>query len=181
MARGVTSETGSGIRRDRRWLAVAIIAAAATLGAGPCVLDDSDITQPIRFNHKLHVAQDMECTACHEGSDSKPHATLPVLDKCMECHSEALSDDPEEEKVRAHAGAATEIPWIRVNRLPGHVYFSHRAHVKWAELACARCHGEMAERETPVTSSQIDSLTMAQCIGCHRAKGAGTDCLTCHK
>ncbi len=166
----------------RRGLAVAAIAAALTLGAGPCSIEpEPELEQPIRFNHKLHIAQDMECTNCHEGAESQPHATIPTVDKCMECHSEALSKSPEEVKVRVYGAAGTDIPWIRVNRLPGHVYFSHRAHVKWARLECATRHGDMKTRETPVTASQIDSLKMQRCIGCHRDRGARTDCLTCHK
>lgn len=182
-------------RQRRGVLAVAAVAALAAIvavvviatslvraaRAGATVMAPASVVQPIQYNHKLHIDQEMECTTCHEGADSQPHATIPVIAKCMECHSEPASKSPEEAKIRTYAAKGEEIPWIRVNRLPGHVYFSHRAHVKWAGLGCDTCHGDMRSRTTPVTSSQILALTMSRCLDCHEAKGARTDCLTCHK
>ena len=137
--------------------------------------------QPIRFSHKIHLAKpDVECGACHEGVDEGPYATLPPLDTCIGCHHDPVGKNPEEPRVREFVSAG-EIPWVRVNRLPGHVYFDHRAHVKWGELDCSQCHGNMREAAEPVRSSQISDLKMARCIGCHTERGVRTDCVTCHK
>jgi hypothetical protein len=136
--------------------------------------------QPIAFSHKVHMEQQMDCATCHEHVERSPKATLPSNDICLGCHEDPRGKNPEEPKVRELA-AQGPIPWVRVNRLPGHVYFSHRAHVTWGKLDCTQCHGNMAEATAPVTQSQIGHLTMSTCIGCHKERQVRTDCVTCHK
>lgn len=177
--------TASERPRRRRWSVPGIVVAAALVaGAGVPFLARARAgaqEQPIAFNHKLHMAQDMECTTCHEGADSAAHARLPGNDVCMGCHNDPLGKSAEEPRVRELAAKKREIPWARMNRLVGHVYFSHRAHVKWGKIECEACHGDMRSATTPVRSSQIGRLTMSTCIACHRQMQARTDCLTCHK
>ena len=139
------------------------------------------VVQPIAFNHKRHLAEGLSCKDCHKRAETGPHATIPPVKACMLCHSEAKGTDPEEAKVRAFAEAGHDIPWIQVNRLPGHVYFSHAAHVGYAKMDCAECHGDMKDRTEPVTVSQIGHLTMDRCMTCHQSKGVSLDCLRCHK
>lgn len=139
-------------------------------------------SQPIRFSHRVHMhLGDIECTTCHVSADRGPYATIPTSSTCIGCHGEQRSKDPEEGKVRAFAAAGQGIPWIQMNRLPGHVYFDHRAHVRWGKLQCAECHGDMASAEEPVTKSQIGSLKMKRCVGCHVERHVRADCTTCHK
>lgn len=139
------------------------------------------VSQPLSFNHKVHIAEDMQCTTCHSRVEKGPHATIPLTKGCLLCHSEAQGTHPDEPKVREYAERKEEIPWVRVNRLPGHVFFSHRAHVKFGGLDCKVCHGDMTQREAPVTRPQIGHLDMAACMGCHEDLGISNDCLRCHK
>lgn len=139
------------------------------------------INQPIAFNHKRHLEENMTCVDCHKGVEKQAHATLPSTKACMLCHKEPQGKHPDEPKVRVYAERGEPIPWIKVNRLPGHVYFSHAAHVTFAKMDCSECHGDMKNRTTPVTSSQIDTLNMDKCMECHKQKGVSTDCLRCHK
>ena len=84
------------------------------------------------------------------------------------------------EKVRAYAARTEEIPWRRVTRVPPHVYFSHRRHVALGGIACADCHGAVAEAAVALTTAAV-SLDMASCMGCHAQRGASNDCNACHR
>jgi menaquinone reductase, multiheme cytochrome c subunit len=138
------------------------------------------VRQPIAFDHARH-AKDLTCLDCHKAAESTPYASLPKNATCRLCHEEAKGDSAEEKHVREYLEKNQEIPWIRVNRLPGHVYFSHAMHVKLGKLDCSECHGNMAQATEPVTASQIDRLTMRRCMECHAERGATNDCLACHK
>lgn len=165
------------MRRSLRLLAplAAVAGLAFTWGAAPAV------EQPLAFNHKRHMAEDMACKDCHQKVEDGPHATFPSVKACMLCHKEAKGQHPDEPKVRAHAEAGKEIPWVQVNRLVGHVYFSHEAHVRYAQMDCKECHGDMKERSEPVSVSQIGHLDMGTCMACHEERGVSLDCLRCHK
>jgi hypothetical protein len=139
------------------------------------------VPQPMAFSHRRHVEEGLSCADCHPFADRKPRASLPTVRQCLLCHSEAKGTHPDEPKVREFAERKQEIPWAQVNRLPGHVYFSHAAHVKYARMDCAECHGDMKTSAEPVTVRQIARLDMAACIACHVQKGVGNDCLRCHK
>jgi c(7)-type cytochrome triheme protein len=99
----------------------------------------------------------------------------------MLCHNEPKGTHPDEPRIRELAAAGREIPWVRVNRLPGHVYFSHEAHVTYAAMDCSECHGPMKQESAPITTSQIGALTMGRCVACHRSRGVRDDCSVCHK
>lgn len=154
-------------------------AAAALAALGGC-RGEPPVTQPIAFNHAVHMTKDTECTTCHEHVESSAYATLPSNDVCMGCHEDPNGKDPEEPKVRTLA-AKGPIPWVQVNRLVGHVYFSHAEHVTQGKLECKQCHGDMAKAARPVTESQIKGLTMSACMRCHAEHQVRDDCLTCHK
>ncbi len=139
------------------------------------------VTQPIAFDHKRHVQEELVCADCHAGVEKGKHATFPSIRQCLLCHSEPQGTHPDEPKIRAYAEKKQEIPWIQVNRLPGHVHFSHVAHVGFAKMDCRECHGDMKEATEPVASSQIGHLDMDACVDCHKEKGVSADCLRCHK
>jgi len=150
-------------------------------GMGLAACRPAPASQPLPFNHKKHIDKNIECIFCHEKAAKGSMATLPDISVCMSCHSNPQGTSPVEQQVRDVAAAGQEFPWVQVNRLPGHVYFSHRAHVKWGQLDCSTCHGNMKDQVEPVTESQIGGLTMTKCISCHKERSARTDCLTCHK
>jgi menaquinone reductase, multiheme cytochrome c subunit len=142
----------------------------------------TEVVQPLQFDHKVHIeAEDMDCLDCHKFAAKSPNATLPLLKDCKDCHSEAQGKHPDEPKVREYLEANKEIPWERVNRMPGHVYFSHRAHVGFAEMKCWDCHTDFRQATKPLVKSDVEHLTMAKCMECHKQKNADNQCSACHK
>jgi len=165
----------------------AILAIPPALLAGLCVVATSfreastGIVQPIAFDHARHHEEDLACLDCHSTAETRPYASLPRIAACLVCHAEPKGDSPEEAKLREFAERKEEVPWVQVNRMPGHVYFSHAVHVKLAQMDCAVCHGDMTTANRPVTASQVEHLTMRRCMECHFEQGASNDCLACHK
>jgi predicted CXXCH cytochrome family protein len=137
-------------------------------------------TQPIRYNHRLHIEQGFECTDCHRYVREQTFASIPNVEVCLECHEQALTQSAEEEKIRQFAQSGTEIPWIQVYEIPDHVFFSHRRHVSVAEIECDQCHGEVETMEKPFTKPLVD-LSMDFCLDCHQKSGASVDCVACHR
>ena len=160
-----------------------VVAALSSANAlRSCVTRDEDlVAQPIAFDHARHTEEGLACLDCHARAQSSPYAGVPLVKACMLCHAEPQGENPEEPKVREYAERGEPIPWVRVNRLPGHVYFSHEAHVRWGEMECAECHGDVASSTQPLVRSQIEHLTMERCMSCHSEQGASNDCLACHK
>ena len=134
--------------------------------------------QPIAFTHKVHLANQMQCTDCHMGVDQGPDARIPGVNVCMTCHSVIATDKPEIKKVAAYAARGEDVPWQRVYWFypSAHVRFNHAPHIR-AEVACSKCHGDMTLQTVAVRS--VD-LTMGYCVQCHREKKVSTDCITCH-
>lgn len=140
----------------------------------------SEVKQPIAFNHKKHVESGLSCTDCHAGVQTQARATLPDLATCLTCHESALTQSPEEARVRAAAAAGKELNWVRLTQVPPHVFFSHRRHVKTVNLACAECHGPM-EKATVPPSRAWRTLNMDACIECHQRNRVNADCNDCHR
>ncbi|MBI2082156.1 MAG: cytochrome c3 family protein [Deltaproteobacteria bacterium] len=139
------------------------------------------VTQPISFNHKIHVTElKLECNHCHTGVETSAFAMLPSVEICMGCHVAPLSEKPEEAKVREYAEKGGEIPWRRLTRMPDHVYFSHQRHVTFGKISCELCHGKMGERNRPPTAAPKD-LSMDDCLECHQRQKASVDCISCHR
>lgn len=142
------------------------------------------VTQPVAFNHKHHMDDKLglSCEGCHKGVETGPHATIPAVSTCIKlCHTDPQGTHPDEPKLREYAAKGEAIPWNQANKVVGHVYFSHVAHVKWGKLDCKECHGDMKNREEPVTLTQTHNLDMNTCMKCHKEKGVSNDCLRCHK
>ena len=125
--------------------------------------------QPIAFSHKLHAGKlEIDCLYCHSNAEKGPHASVPPMSTCMGCHSVVATKEPEIVKLTEYYEKAKEtgkvIPWIRIHRLPDHVYFTHQMHVN-AGVECQTCHGEVQEMEVV---RQVRSLEMGDCLSCHR-------------
>ncbi len=127
--------------------------------------------QPVEFSHNTHVCKlGMDCATCHTGAFISPRAGLPPASACMNCHKHVLADSPLIEPIRRAADpdypdyTGMPIPWIAVNRLAGHAYFSHVAHVTRG-VGCTECHDDI---------SRMDRVGIAQnrgmkwCTDCHR-------------
>ncbi len=139
------------------------------------------IKQPIAFNHNLHIeTAGLECDNCHRYVRELPRATLPTIEVCSDCHSEEpLGESVEEKKLIEYLVNQQEVPWIRLYKVPDHVYFSHRRHVTIGGLACQECHGNVPELTEPAPYALIP-VKMKNCINCHKQHKVSYDCLSCH-
>ncbi len=148
--------------------------------------------QPIRFSHRVHAGLNaIGCTACHAYAERGPVAGIPSMARCQGCHK-FVKEDKEEPALTAdiqvllkHLDEDKPIEWVRVLRLPDHVYFNHERHIR-SGVQCSECHGAV---ETMDVVRQVSPLTMGWCLQCHRRKQAErplerahmTECITCHK
>jgi len=134
--------------------------------------------QPIAFNHRIHLQHGYECKSCHAGVTRGPDAGIPDANFCMACHQEIATNNPEIKKLAAYAANGQDVPWRPVYWFypSEHVRFWHAPHIR-AGVDCQQCHGDVTQQKVAVRSR---NLNMNFCIGCHKAKGASTDCTTCH-
>ncbi len=110
--------------------------------------------------------------------------------RCQGCHK-FVKEDPAHPDITEELKPllrilreGTAIEWVRVHRVPDHVYFTHARHVR-AGLRCQECHGEVEKMDVV---RQVAPLTMGWCLDCHHRKQREqpgrarlTECVTCHK
>ncbi len=73
---------------------------------------------------------------------ARPSAGIPPTELCLNCHSQVWNKSPLLDVVRASWFSGQPIPWMRVHRLPGFVYFNHAIHVNKG-VGCVECHGRV--------------------------------------
>lgn len=144
-----------------------------------------EVVQPsVPFNHKAHLDAGFKCVACHVYARTESLASIPSVKECLECHASWRAKTPGIAQIEPHLKALAErgeeIPWRKVYRVPGHVYFSHQRHVALAKLDCAVCHGDMKQVTAPVVRQAVP-IRMESCLECHRQKKVTTDCVSCHR
>ena len=143
----------------------------------PLDLREKSPEQPIAFSHKAHAGDSgIPCLFCHRYAQRSPVAGIPAVSDCRDCHQFIAPDAPEVKKLMGYWERREPIPWVRVHRLPDHVYFPHMMHLR-AELACGTCHGPV---DTMERVSRTASLKMGWCLECHREHKASIDCWICH-
>jgi hypothetical protein len=163
------------------WRALSVLSAFSVLSllATGC-RKPIPVKQPMALSHKRHMEADMKCVTCHPGAEEQRLAQFPTVADCMDCHGKARGNHPDEPKVRLYAERGQEIPWVRVDRLPGHVYFSHATHVTLAKMKCEECHQGILSATLALTLPD-EHQTMEDCMRCHRERNASNQCKTCHK
>jgi hypothetical protein len=157
--------------------------------------------QPFVFNHKVMAGDaQIPCLYCHSGAETGPHAGVPPVSLCMNCHSEIRPKDangqlkPDFVAFLQYIDPATNQPkrpihWQKVHDLSDFAYFDHSRHVIGARLDCSECHGPV---ETMTRIRRVHPFTMGWCIDCHqkppepwrtdgRATRGPTACSTCHR
>jgi len=134
--------------------------------------------QPIEFSHVIHAGSyGIDCQYCHADARRSTYAGLPSVERCMGCHKiVAAQGNPEVQKLHQYWGRKAPIPWVRIHKVPGFVYYPHKRHIQ-AGLACQTCHGPV-ERMQRV--AQVAPLTMGWCVDCHSQRRAPLDCVACH-
>lgn len=125
-------------------------------------------TQPVPFSHELHAGElRLDCRNCHTTVETSAVAGLPPTETCLACHSQLLTNSSALKPVMAIGAQHVPLQWIRVTRLPDHVYFDHSIHVNKG-VSCASCHGDVGKM-TVITQSK--PLTMRWCLDCHHNPG----------
>jgi cytochrome c7-like protein/class III cytochrome C family protein len=123
------------------------------------------VQQPVQFDHRHHVQDDLiDCRHCHTTVERAPSAGIPATELCLNCHAQVWNKSPLLDLVRASWFSEEPIPWVRVHRLPGFVYFSHSAHVNKG-VGCVECHGRVDQM---AAVQQVQPLNMGWCLDCHR-------------
>jgi hypothetical protein len=164
-----------------RRIGIILLVAVAVVGvAGARLAPARGTSQPLPMSHKRHIAKAMKCRACHQGVEGEARASFPTLADCMDCHKTPQGQEPAEPEVRAFAARGQELAWVQLNRLPGHVYFSHAAHVTLDHMGCEECHRDMSAVNQALGEADVH-LEMSECVACHRSEQASLDCLACHK
>lgn len=135
-------------------------------------LTDYAPVQPVRFSHQFHAGElNMGCTTCHSAALRSPRAGLPDTVSCLGCHKHILPNSPLITPLREAADpqypgyTGEPIHWVLVNRLAGHAYFNHMAHLNRG-VGCTSCHEDVAGMErikAPRTAR------MQWCMDCHRS------------
>lgn len=168
--------------RGKAILLVVVTAGAACLfgflySTGSADLSSQDV-QPLDFSHELHAGRlNIDCLFCHRHAAESATAGIPTVSLCMGCHRSIEPATPDMARLVAHWNDKKPVQWVRLQRLPDFVYFTHAMHVK-AGLQCADCHGRVGiMRQTP----RAASFEMGWCLSCHTQRGAPHDCWTCHK
>lgn len=167
------------------------ITAAAFLASSAAAAPPAGPAQPIAFSHRIHAGDArIGCTACHVYAERGPVAGVPSMARCQGCHK-FVKEDPDHPEITAQMKPLLQVlaekrsvAWVRVYRVPDHVFFTHERHVR-AGVRCQECHGEVQEMDVV---RQVTPLTMGWCLECHQRKqreAAGrarlTECVTCHK
>lgn len=133
--------------------------------------------QPILFSHKLHAgAFKIDCQYCHAGARRSAYAGIPSVKRCMGCHQVVAASKREVQKLHGYWKDGRAIPWERVHKVPGFVYFPHKRQLQ-VGLACESCHGPV-QMMTDV--AQVAALTTGWCISCHAERCGPLDCVVCH-
>ena len=133
--------------------------------------------QPLPYSHKQHLALGLECRTCHVNPGAGRLMSYPPTATCMACHRGIAADRPPIQKLAAYAASGKPVPWVRVYRVADYVFWKHSTHLQ-AGVACADCHGPVAERD--VITQETNIVTMPGCLACHNTRQVFTDCGDCH-
>ncbi len=138
-------------------------------------------SQPIQYNHKFHIEEaDLTCLDCHQNANTLSRASIPNISICGDCHDDTESENMEERKVAEYVSKGVDIPWVQIHIVPDHVYFSHRRHVKLAQIECKDCHGDVSQMVRPFSFAYVN-IEMEWCIDCHEERNVTNDCYACHR
>jgi hypothetical protein len=121
--------------------------------------------QPVPYSHRLHAGQlGIDCRYCHANVERSFEAMVPPTQTCMGCHTLVRPDSAALEPVRESWRTGDPVQWVRVHKVPDHVYFDHSIHLS-AGVGCVTCHGRIDRMEVV---TQQEPLSMGWCLDCHR-------------
>jgi hypothetical protein len=169
----------------RGWMAASVLIATGILTAAIGVLyskGSADLIgtdeQPLRFSHEVHAGRlNVECLYCHRSAGQSSTAGIPSMQLCMGCHQNLTAETKDTAALVEHWKRKTPVSWVRLQRLPDFVYFTHERHLAHG-FQCTTCHGHVDHM--PYTP-RAATYEMGWCLSCHQERGASRDCWTCHK
>lgn len=142
---------------------------------------------PLRFDHALHLSNDLECVSCHDTARKSVSVSdnhLPKHPECENCHdieaaaSTGQKQDPPAECSTCHLSfdktVHREPP--KVNVPNANLKFNHKVHVE-KKVDCVVCHGSMKDVGL-ATRNHLPK--MDTCLVCHDNQFASATCKTCH-
>jgi hypothetical protein len=172
-------------RSSSRWFLIVILLVLFGVVAGIVLTRVSALAapdQPIAYSHRVHIEAGLECLFCHSSALRSDVAGIPSVQLCMGCHAVIATDSPIVQEVASYWEREEPIPWVRVNKHPDLVYFSHQVHMG-SGLSCETCHGAVGKMDT---NRPVVRMDMGWCLECHLKQPEEkiarlADCLTCHK
>lgn len=138
--------------------------------------------QPIDFSHEKHSQAGLECVFCHSQALRSDIAGIPSVEFCIGCHTTIASEAEQIQILQGYWDRQEPIPWVAVNDLPDHTYFSHQVHLS-ARVSCETCHGPVASM---ARLKPLNTMDMGWCLTCHLDQPEEkvtrlADCLACHQ
>jgi len=127
----------------------------------------------IKFNHKIHIDNGVQCKDCHNAYESSKSDDnlLPTKKICESCHD--VKDEKECSKCHYEGVFKKLVPTKK------EIYFSHKLHLK-EKTECIGCHKELDKVALSSESKNVFP-PMEQCSNCHNSKIAPNNCDACHK
>lgn len=138
--------------------------------------------QPIDFSHKTHDDAGLECLFCHSQALRSDAAGIPSVEFCIGCHTNIATEAAEIQILQGFWERQEPIPWVAVNDLPDHTFFSHRVHLS-ARVNCETCHGPVGSM---AQVKPLNTMDMGWCLTCHLDQpdekvARLADCMACHQ
>ncbi len=170
-------------KKIKKWFGMGIIFLFILIFVVAIFANKNEIRQPIAFNHKKHVDNNVPCSFCHRHYKDTYYAGIPQTNVCITCHEDVIYVTPEKKKIEQYYQQKQPIPWKQIYKGPDYAFFSHRLHVKVGKIDCQKCHGEVQKMTQPFTRQPIP-LKMKYCIQCHEKVQKISnpyECIDCHR
>jgi hypothetical protein len=154
-----------------------LVLAATILTLAGCVIFEGKPTvrRSYAFSHKTHAEQDLACTDCHLGAETKDEPGMPGLGACKLCHAELDKEKPDDRKVDSLYDGK-HFKAVEASTLSSEYVFPHLRHVE-AGLECGACHVGIAENEDAL---ELPPARMDNCVQCHTERNVTNECAACH-
>ncbi|HIA02048.1 MAG TPA: hypothetical protein EYN66_09080 [Myxococcales bacterium] len=156
---------------------------------------------PLRFFHDKHIAEEIDCTTCHEEAETSIRASdvlVPVgaageevctvchdfeegakadpPSACSTCHGEGYVPEFEEGVPKHESQKALNKPASIVIPTPN-LRMNHKVHIDKG-IACSECHGTLKDIQIATRENALPH--MGTCLNCHDGSQAPSECRTCH-
>ena len=165
----------------------------------PVLFPDQQL--PLRFFHDKHLAEEMECSDCHEAAAESVRASdvlVPIglegEETCTMCHDleEGAEADPPAACATCHTNSyeptfpkgvesyasdqALSKPAATIIPLP-RIKMNYKIHIDKG-IPCSTCHGDMTDIQVATRDNSLP--VMGKCMECHDGQQASSECRTCH-